>query len=151
MERRLREEDVTKAVISWLKNKDWKIICYDFPQSGTGKILHSNNHQGTKNKDSIIPDIVAIKRNSVVFFEDKDRFVLSDFKKIEKIKLENNYSDSIKKLLLPYKYKKIFYGIGLPVTIKNKANIFKNRIKVDFIIDSDGNTVNINYQNKKIF
>jgi hypothetical protein len=36
MERRITEEQVTKAILDWLEANDWKIICFDFPQSGTG-------------------------------------------------------------------------------------------------------------------
>ena len=118
MERRIREENITKAIISWLEKGGWSIICFDFPQSGTGKVLHSNNRTGLKNKDSIIPDIVAIKGGVVVFFENKDRFFLSDFQKLKNIKEENNYSDSLNQLLISHKYTSIYFGIGLPINSK---------------------------------
>lgn len=83
MERRLTEEQITKAIIDWLEGQEWQIICYDFPQSGTGISLHPNEElRITKNKGAIIPDIVAIKGTIVLFFENKDRFVLSDFVKV---------------------------------------------------------------------
>lgn len=151
MERRIREEKITKAIISWLKKNSWSIICFDFPQSGTGKVLHSNNRTGLKNKDSIIPDIVAIKGGVVVFFENKDRFFLSDFKKLENIKKENNYSDSLNQLLMFHKYTSIYFGIGLPITSKNRERINENKAMVDFIIDSDGDIVKVDYQQQRIF
>ena len=151
MERRIREENVTKAIISWLEKDGWDIICFDFPQSGTGKVFHSNNRAGLKNKDSIIPDILAIKDGIVLFFENKDRFFLSDFQKLENIKKENNYLDSISKFLSSYKYKSIYYGIGLPITPKNREKVNENKTKVDFIIDSDGDIVKVDYQVQRFF
>lgn len=151
MERRIREEGITKAIISWLEKNSWSIICFDFPQSGTGKVLHSNNRTGLKNKDSIIPDIIAIKNGIVVFFENKDRFFISDFQKLENIKKENNYSDSINQFLLSHKYSRVYFGIGLPITSKNRERINENKTKVDFVIDSDSDIVKVYYQKQRIF
>jgi len=151
MERRLTEEKITKSIISWLEKNGWEIVCFDFPQSGTGKVLHSNNRAGLKNKDSIIPDIIAIKDGVVVFFENKDRFSLSDFQKLENIKKENNYSDSLSQLLLSYEYTSIYYGAGFPITLKNRGKVNDNKIKVDFVIDSDSAIVKVDYQIQRIF
>ena len=38
----MKEEQVTKAVLKWLIANKWEIVCFDFPQSGTGRILHPN-------------------------------------------------------------------------------------------------------------
>ena len=151
MERRIREENITKAIISWLEENGWTTICFDFPQSGTGKVLHSNNRTGLKNKDSIILDIVAIKNGVVIFCENKDRFFLSDFQKLESIKKENNYSDSTNKLLSFYQYTSIYYGIGLPITHQNREKINESKTRVDFVIDSNGVNTRVDYQIKKIF
>ncbi|MDP3057240.1 MAG: hypothetical protein Q8N37_01815 [bacterium] len=151
MERRISEESVTKTIISWLEKNGWSIICFDFPQSGTGKVLHSNNRAGLKNKDSIIPDIVAIKNGVVIFCENKDRFSFSDFQKVESIKKENNYSDSINKLLSSYQYTSIYYGIGLPITPQNREKINESRTQVDFVIESNGGNTRVDYQIKNIF
>jgi len=123
----VREENITKAIIFWLEENGWEIICYDFPQSGTGKVIHPNGGVGLKNKDSIIPDVVAIKKNIVIFCENKDRFFLSDFEKLQSIKLKNNYSNSITKLLLARQYSYIYYGVVLPINQKNRQN-FKRQI-----------------------
>lgn len=143
---KIREESVTKSIMFWLEKKGWKIICFDFPQSGTGKVLHPNNRLGIKNKDTIIPDIVALKNNIVLFFENKDRFYPLDFQKIHKIKEENSYSEAIKELLFAYNYKNIYYGIGLPITPNNNVKVVQNHSLVDFVVDTDGLTVNIVYQ-----
>ena len=39
----MREEKVTINIMEWLEKNKWKIICYDFPQSGTGILLHIND------------------------------------------------------------------------------------------------------------
>jgi len=152
MERRLTEEKITKAILNWLESNNWKIICFDFPQSGTGFVLHPNNRNtDSKNKNSVIPDIVAIKDNNVVFFENKDRFVLSDFEKIKKIKTSNDYSESISKLLSQQNYKNIYYGIGLPDNKSTLKKIQKYINEVDFVIQTNGETIKVTNQVQKIF
>lgn len=151
MARRIREENVTKAILAWLEQRSWEIVCFDFPQSGTGRVLHANDRAGIKNKDTIIPDIIAIKEHTVVFFENKDRFYLPDFVKIENIRVNNNYSKALEELLSEYTYHDIYYGIGLPISDENKQKVKENINKVDFIVDSDGLEVAVNFQRKRIF
>ena len=67
----MTEEQVTKSLLKWLSDHQWEIICFDFPQSGTGRFLHPNGDTN-KNKDTINPDIVAVKDNICLFFENKD-------------------------------------------------------------------------------
>lgn len=131
----MREEKVTISIIKWLQNNNWEIICYDFPQSGTGIMLHPNCVENSeKNKGGIIPDIIAIKDDKAVFFENKDRFVLSDVEKLFLIKKVNNYSDALYRLIgdIP-----IFYGIGIPKTEKNVNQSIAQKDKVDFIVTTD--------------
>lgn len=129
----MKEEDVTKSIIKFLIDNGWKIICYDFPQSGTGRVLHPNN-QSNKTLGAIIPDIVAIKNGIVLDFENKDRFVLSDFEKINTLRLSSNYSESWNQLLSGFEYSKIYYGIGMPMNEANYSKAEANIVKVDFIV-----------------
>ena len=129
----MTEEQVTKALLQYLTDNGWHIVCFDFPQSGTGKVLHPNNADGEKNKDSIIPDIVAVKNNISLFFENKDRFYLPDYKKINELIVDNQYTNAIDNLLSDYRIKKIFYGIGLP-TEKHKEKSKGSVNLVDFIV-----------------
>lgn len=78
----MTEEQVTKSLLHYLTDNGWHIVCFDFPQSGTGRILHPNNANSQKNKDSIIPDIVAVKNNISLFFENKDRYYFPDYEKV---------------------------------------------------------------------
>jgi hypothetical protein len=135
MERRITEEQATKAILDWLENNDWKIICFDFPQSGTGVSLHPNkNLRTTKNKGAIIPDIVAIKNEVVVFFENKDRFVFDDFIKVQDLRLNNDYSNSIKRLLADFMYSNILYGIGIVHSVNAEQKTKEQLDKIDFLV-----------------
>lgn len=153
MERRITEEQATKCILDWLEENGWKIICFDFPQSGTGVSLHPNEElRTTKNKGAFIPDIVAIKNGTVIFFENKDRFALNDFIKIQGIRSNNDYSNSINRLLTGFEYSKIFYGVGL-VHSKNteqKTNLHLD--KVDFaIFYHANNAIRIQFDPKRLF
>jgi hypothetical protein len=135
MERRITEEQTTKAILDWLESRGWQIICFDFPQSGTGLSLHPNIElRTTKNKGALIPDIVAIRKDVVVFFENKDRFVLDDLLKVNYLRTNSDYSNSIKKLLTTFKYRDIFYGIGLAHSNSAENNLNKHLEKIDFAI-----------------
>lgn len=138
----MREENVTINIIKWLQKNDWDIISYDFPQSGTGILLHPNKTlPNTKNKGSIIPDIIAQKGNKAVIFENKDRFVLADFNKIKEIKESNMYSDSISKILDKNIIDFIFYGVGMPNSENNLKKSNNHLDKIDFLIMVDSNNI----------
>lgn len=139
----MKEEDVTKAIIKNLMAKGWQIICYDFPQSGTGRVLHPND-RSSKTLGSIIPDIVAIKDGVVLDFENKDRFVYSDFEKIDALRKSDEYSESWQRLLAGFTYSKIFYGVGMPMTEANYSKAENYLSMVDFVIylNEDGSFKN---------
>ena len=129
----MTEEQVTKAIMAWLISNDWHIVCFDFPQSGTGRVLHPNSAAGEKNKDSIIPDIVAVKEDICLFFENKDRFYYPDYEKVNDLIVDNQYTNAIAALLHDCEVKDIYYGIGLP-TIKHKKKSQESAELVNFII-----------------
>lgn len=149
----MREERVTINILSWLEENGWQIVCYDFPQSGTGILLHPNGDNRTeKNKGGIIPDIIAVKENIALFFENKDRFYQPDFDKLFEIKTENNFSDSLNQLLSGFSISKIVYGIGLPEVKKHLEKSKKQLDKIDFLITTNDNkTVEIHYDIEKVF
>lgn len=141
----MKEEQVTKNILKWLITNNWEIICFDFPQSGTGRILHPNGDNKSKNKDTIIPDIVAIKNGICIFSENKDRFCYSDYIKQNSVKVGGDYSDAIRDLLRNHVINEIFYGIGLPLVKHNNASRLAARL-VDFILAvGDDGAVNIVY------
>ena len=91
----MSEEQVTKAIMLFLKEKDWAIMSYDFPQSGTGKVLRSSVNP----KKSIIPDIICTKGNLCILFENKNKFVPSDFVKLNNLKISDEYKCALDKFL----------------------------------------------------
>ena len=133
MARRIKEEQVTKSILKWLQSKSWEIVCYDFPQSGTGRVLHPDNTV-SKTDGAIIPDIVAIKDKTVVVFENKDRFVLEDFEKINRLRQTTMYNKSFRILLKKYPYNKIFYGNGMPYTNNNEFKSMEYKHLTDFVV-----------------
>ena len=139
----MKEEDVTKAIIKYLVTNGWQIICYDFPQSGTGRVLHPNN-RSNKTLGAIIPDIVAVKNGVVVDFENKDRFVYADFEKIDALRNSNDYSESWTHLLSGFTYSTILYGVGMPMTESNYSKAENFLSMVDFVIylEEDGSLKN---------
>ena len=149
----MTEEEITKAILNWLENKGWRIISFDFPQSGTGVPLHPNEEiRETKNKGSFIPDIVAIKDNTVVFFENKDRFELSDFEKVSELRTTIDYSKSIKKHLNGFTYVNIFYGVGLAHTDNTSKKTEENKNKIEFaIFVLPDRSISVQFQKTLIF
>ena len=67
----MTEEELTISLLEFLQVKGWDIICYDFPQSGTGRMIHPDD-TNSKTEGGIIPDIVALKDGICIFFENKD-------------------------------------------------------------------------------
>lgn len=151
MARCIREEDVTKSIINWLGKHGWMVVSFDFPQSGTGRVLHSNNLIGEKTLGSVIPDIIAIRNEIVVYFENKPYFYLPDFEKVEFIRIGQNYSKSLELLLSSYSYRQVYYGVGLPITRKNESQLEANINKVDFVINANGDNVSVFYEKTTIF
>ena len=155
MERRLimREERVTINILNWLEENGWQIVCYDFPQSGTGILLHPNGDNRTeKNKGGIIPDIIAVKEDIALFFENKDRFYQPDFDKLFEIKSENNFSDSLSQLLSGFSISKMVFGIGIPEEKKHLEKSKTQLDKIDFLITTDDNkNVKVHFDIEKVF
>jgi DNA integrity scanning protein DisA with diadenylate cyclase activity len=144
----MREERVTKNLLAWLQSNGWKIICYDFPQSGTGVLLHPNTDENrtTKNKGGIIPDILATRNSVALFFENKDRYLLSDFEKIKEIKTLSNYSNSLNKILSNFNVTSVYYGIGIPAIEKHINKSLEDINGIDFLISTlENGEVQINF------
>lgn len=144
------EEFVTTKIVNWLKSNGWTILCYDFPQSGTGFSLRPNGGN-SKNKDIIIPDIVARKEGIGVLFENKDRFFLGDFNKIEKLKTTEDYSGSLNLLFEGKLPSTMYFGIAFPhfEYQLEKAKPFLEKIDFLVTVTQEGKIVD-HYNPKKI-
>lgn len=148
----MTEEQLTKTILKWLTENDWIIVSYDFPQSGTGTILHPKKYEYSKNKGGLIPDIVAVKNKKVVLFENKDRFVFEDYSKIEFLKSTDLYLPSIRLLLKDFEFEHIYYGIAIPKTKRNmeKNNSCLQMIDFSIMVDSE-KTIEVVYESSSIF
>ena len=152
MERCLTEEQITKAIINWLNSNNWEIIAYDFPQSGTGLVLHPSSCPESKNKGAIIPDIISVREKTVIFFENKVTFSLKDFEKVNKLRVTNEYLVSIEEVLSKTTYNNIKYGIGLANKKNVKKRILLHLEKIDFavICNLDG-SIEVVYDKDNVF
>lgn len=92
-----------------------------------------DDNKSSKNKDSIIPDIIAHKNNICLFFENKDRFVKADFDKVNGLIENNKYINNINKFLSKYKIDNIYYGVGLPYNVKTNTILDHSNL-IDFAI-----------------
>ena len=140
----MNEEFITLNLVRFLKDKNWKILAYDFPQSGTGLTFHPNNREfASKNKGMINPDIIAYKNNTLLFFENKVDFFKPDIQKLELLK-EGNYSDSLDNKLPDYSKSDCLIAVGLYLSKKNIVKL-ESELVLDFFftVDDKGN-VNIN-------
>ena len=132
----MNEESVTKSIIKYLKQNGWNIFSFDYPQSGTGFLIHPNDRLD-KNKKAIIPDIIANKESICIIMENKSRYYEKDFIKLDNLKNDVNYSNDLNSILKRLNCDNIKYGIGLPLKdfLQNKSDEY---IKlVDFIITVD--------------
>jgi len=136
----MTEEQVTKTILTALILNNWDIISYDFPQSGTGMILRPNSVVSEKNKGGIIPDIIAIKDGTCLFFENKQNIALSDFHKTSALITNNQFTNDISSLLCGYDVTKIYYGIGFPSDKWNKT-AEENTSLVDFVLGVTCNNI----------
>ena len=84
----MTEEQVTKAVISWLSEHEWVVLDYDFPGGGTGRRfrLAESAKRGDKNAGAFCPDIVAWKDGRFLLFENKSQDTVSDYAKQSAVK-----------------------------------------------------------------
>lgn len=129
----MTEEFVTLKIMSHLQQTGWTIVCYDFPQSGTGIMLHPDGDEVSKNEGAIIPDIVAVKAGVCLFFENKNRFYKKDYEKCNNLKINNNYKTSISSLISGYQINAIYYGIGMPTQSHTRMAQKMARL-VDFVV-----------------
>ena len=98
------------------------------------------------------PDIVAHKHHTVLFFENKDRFVLGDYEKTNFLRNTTIYSNSIAKLLANFQVHRIYYGIGIPSSRNNKQKDSENWSLVDFTIMIDAELqIEVVYDPRLIF
>lgn len=144
----MTEEQLTLTLIECLQKFGWKILSYDFPQSGTGIRFYPDNRID-KSYISFIPDIIAIKEKNAIFMENKNRFVLSDFYKQNFIKKNKDKYSSIDAFFESHVIKNIYFGIGIPLEAYNKKREQYLDL-VDFVICAEMKNIKIVYDKPNI-
>lgn len=135
----MREEFVTKSILSWLEDSGWTIISFDFPQSGTGRrLVPDSAASSNKNLGVIIPDVIASKGDCYLFLENKDHYSLADINKLEAIKFGRAYSISLKEIV-PLNGQ-ILIGVGFPniPSIISQALIHEDLLDYVLGVDESG-------------
>lgn len=122
----MKEEQVTKKIIKILLEKEFIILSFDYPQSGTGILLKSIDRSQPK----MNIDIIAHKGNFLYFFENKDRYYPKDFDKLYFFKNNiSNYRHSFKiRFGLDLEDFKIITCIGIPDIFIEKVNEGKRKL-----------------------
>ena len=139
---RLKEEDITKYLISLLKVKGFEIFSYDFPQSGTGYCIRPNATTVMhKNINYWIPDIIAIKNDTLFLFENKDHYSLSDIRKLQNILENKTHSEGLDKLMQKTSTSVFHVILGYPFTDFKQDRILASHIGSELGCDINNNLV----------
>lgn len=135
----ITEEQITISILNFLDSCGWRILCFDFPQSGTGIFFSHENFPNEKNKHSLNPDIIAVKNKVAIHLENKIYWNESDVQLLKKLKIHNPYRKSIDNKLKLTKECTFYYGLGLYDYKKNDnlvdANFSKNYYDFVFFVD----------------
>jgi len=132
----MREEFVTKSILTWLEDAGWTIISFDFPQSGTGKrLVPDSAAPSNKNLGVIIPDVIAWKKDCYLFLENKDHYSHADINKLEAIKFGSAYSISLKEIVPSNG--RILIGVGFPNIPSIISQALTHQVLLDYVLGVD--------------
>lgn len=126
------EEFITKKIVNFLKEKGYTIISFDFPQSGTGIMLHPD--KTAKKNEGIKPDILAFKGNLMIAMENKNRYWKKDFEKLNILKASGCYKRVLDELQNRYKTTTLRVGVGIPDEESVVSKAIKSADLIDFVI-----------------
>jgi len=145
MDSAMREEVITKFAIQGLTAMGWRVLAYDFPQSGSTFRLRatSGTGGGSKNQGSIIPDVVAHKGRTVIIIESKPQEDRGDVVKL--LQLRDQWLDhaaSLEVLIEPEAYDNVRFGICIGLT-EQSVSPLSFALDLDFVlgIQNNGSTV----------
>lgn len=139
----MTEENVTKAILGYLIKYGWRIVSFDFPQSGTGRALHPAGSL-SKNMGVLIPDIIAAKEGVGIYMENKDHYYPEDFRKVHNVLDGQVYATSFLKVL-GVDQTNLIGGIGLPEVCCNAIEPDMLRL-VDFVFKvNEAGSVSVYY------
>jgi len=135
----LSEEKVTRELIRFHQREGWNVVSFDLPETGAGERIPPNNRQtGTKQRGSIVPDIVAVNGEILRLVESKPKFDMNDVRKLELV-LNGEYSQGIERKFGHLEWESVEVSIGLPIaenstTLEKKAS----RLDLSLFIQPDG-------------
>ena len=144
----MTEEMVTKAILGFLMGRGWKIVSFDYPQSGTGRALHPRG-SCSKTGGVLIPDVVAIKEGIGIYLENKDHYCPDDFSKVASVLRTKDYAESFANVL-GVDQETMLGGIGLPESRCGSISEEDTKL-VDFILKvREGGLVDIYYKSPNL-
>ncbi len=126
-----------KNKLKFLKNKGYHIVSFDFPQSGTGLLLHPD--KGKDKNEGIKPDIIASKGDVLIIMENKSRYWKKDFEKRYELKTLELFKRSMNALHRECNTSTLRVGIGIPEAGSTVAKAAETKHLVDFIVVVDKN------------
>lgn len=140
----MTEEMVTKGILAFLMSRGWKIVSFDYPQSGTGRALHPRGSL-SKTEGVLIPDIVAVKDGVSIYLENKDHYYHDDFLKVASVLNKKDYAEAFGNVL-GVNQETMLGGVGLPESGCGSISEEDKQL-VDFVLKvNDGGLVDVYYK-----
>ena len=106
----MREEQVARSVLSWLSDRGWEILDYDFPGGGTGRSFHVGEAQD-KTSGLVIPDVIAIKGATLLVLENKAGDTRFDYEKIRKLRAAG-FDRALHEAYPTRTFNRVVYGVA---------------------------------------
>jgi len=149
--RTLEERDVTRLLKNFLEKKNWEILSVHYPGSQAGVFIVLNE----KPRRTIVPDIIAMKGNTILIVECKLKFSKQDVKKLNEVFKDSNNLTKISKKLGIKRSIEISFQKALAFHNKRNFDIKKLSDFIVFIINFDKVVTyygdKINEQVRKLF
>lgn len=136
----MNEEFVTDNLIDYLRERGWDILSFDYPESGTGVVLHLNSKENhSKNQNSIIPDIIANKEEKLLVMENKTYYSRKDLDKLNKVK-DGGLEDSLKRNFPKTNWETVITGVGCPKSMDDLERLKDSNLDYVAEVDQEGNS-----------
>jgi len=135
------EELITIAIVQYLSLRQWTIISYDFPQSGSGYRFTENFTGSCSSCKALIPDIIAQKEGQLFIWENKVKFSVLDIEKYRNF--TSSFSNSIESLRKETSFQNMFFGIGVAHSLYNikKIDLYSNQLDFAVIVDQESTVI----------
>ena len=131
------EEQVTRAILKWLAKSGWTILDYDFPGGGTGRKFHVFDDSYSKTKGIVVPDIIAIRGDRVIVFENKSVDTLSDYDKLSRLKANEGFIELLRNAYPDKRVESLVMCIGYSGQPKYLDHAVSSGIDVIVCVEND--------------